>query len=186
MKIDITLKISPAMVKTAQENEKRVLVGHLGTHIDIMDKTFPLDYLEKEGIIFDVSDYNGQEINLTKEELNKIDENMFVLFYTGFIDKEEYGSPNYFKNHPELNDELIDNLIAKKVALIGIDCAGIKRGAKHPLTDQKLADKNIFVVENLCNLNEVLKLKQSFKVNTYPMNYINISGIPCRVIVSDK
>ena len=32
MLIDVTLKITPKMVKDAQGNEKKSLVGHLGTH----------------------------------------------------------------------------------------------------------------------------------------------------------
>ena len=54
MKIDITLKITPRMVTDAQGNEKKALVGHLGTHFDVMDKEFPLEYTERKAIIFDV------------------------------------------------------------------------------------------------------------------------------------
>ena len=43
MFIDMTLKITPKMVKDAQGNEKKALVGHLGTHFDVMDKEFPLE-----------------------------------------------------------------------------------------------------------------------------------------------
>jgi len=43
MLIDITLKITPKMVSDAQGNEKKALVGHLGTHFDVMNKEFPLE-----------------------------------------------------------------------------------------------------------------------------------------------
>ena len=43
MMIDITLKITPKMAVDAQGNEKKALVGHLGTHFDVMNKEFPLD-----------------------------------------------------------------------------------------------------------------------------------------------
>ncbi len=46
MKIDITLKITPKMMKDAQGNEKKAFVGHLGTHFDVMNKEFPLEYTE--------------------------------------------------------------------------------------------------------------------------------------------
>ena len=46
MKIDVTLKITPKMVTDAQGNEKKALVGHLGTHFDVMNKEFPLEYTE--------------------------------------------------------------------------------------------------------------------------------------------
>ena len=50
MKIDITLKITPKMMKDAQGNEKKAFVGHLGTHFDVMNKEFPLEYTERKGI----------------------------------------------------------------------------------------------------------------------------------------
>lgn len=43
MLIDLTLKITPKMVKDAQGNEKTALAGHLGTHFDVMNKVFPLN-----------------------------------------------------------------------------------------------------------------------------------------------
>lgn len=58
MKIDITLLVTPKMAKEAQENLKKALTGHLGTHFDVMNKTFPLEYTELEGIVFDIKD-NG-------------------------------------------------------------------------------------------------------------------------------
>ena len=45
MKIDVTLKITPKMAADAQGNEKKVLVGHLGTHFDVMNKEFPLELI---------------------------------------------------------------------------------------------------------------------------------------------
>ncbi len=64
MKIDITLKITPKMMTDAQGNEKKALVGHLGTHFDVMNKEFPLEYTQREGIIFDVSSAEERNIHL--------------------------------------------------------------------------------------------------------------------------
>ena len=47
MLIDITLKITPKMVTDVQGNEKKALVGHLGTHFDVMNKEFPLEYTKR-------------------------------------------------------------------------------------------------------------------------------------------
>ena len=44
------------MVKIASENEIKVLFGHIGTHFDVMNKTFPLNYTRRKGIVFDISD----------------------------------------------------------------------------------------------------------------------------------
>ena len=62
MKIDITLKITPKMVTDAQGNEKKALVGHLGTHFDVMNKEFPLEYTERNGIVFDIRRVRDRDI----------------------------------------------------------------------------------------------------------------------------
>ena len=38
------------------------------------------------------------------------------------------------------------------------------------------------LTENLYNLGELLSHNNSFKANTYPMNYAEMTGLPCRVV----
>lgn len=182
MKIDITFKITPKIAADAQGNEKKALVGHLGTHFDIMNKDFPLEYTERAGIVFDVSSVVNRDIDVQDIDFSKISENMFVAFYTGFIEREGYGTRRYFKEHPQLSFQLIDALLDRGVSIIGIDFAGVRRGVEHTPTDQRCADRGVFVVENLCNLKNVLSVNQSFRAHTYPMSYAGVTGLPCRVI----
>ena len=72
MKIDITLRITPKMVTDAQGNEKKTLVGHLGTHFDVMNKEFPLEYTERKGIIFDVSRVKNRDIDIVDIDMDKL------------------------------------------------------------------------------------------------------------------
>ncbi|MCP3968215.1 MAG: cyclase [Lentisphaerae bacterium] len=184
MLIDLSIKISRFAHKEALGNEKMVSFGHLGTHFDVMDKEFPLEYLKRNGVVLDVSNIEGRDIEVDDIDLSKVSKDMFVAFYTGFAEQEEYGTKSYFKNHPQLSDELIDELLSKKISIIGIDCAGIRRGKEHPPKDQYCSDKGVFVVENLCNLNEILKGKSVnfFTANTYPVNFSGLTGLPCRVV----
>jgi kynurenine formamidase len=186
MKIDLTLKITPKMVTDAQGNEKKALVGHLGTHFDVMDKEFPLEYTERKGVVFDVSGIEGRDIDIADVDLNKVAPDMFVAFHTGFIEDEGYGTRRYFTEHPQLSNELIGELLKKRVSIIGVDFAGVRRGAEHTPTDQRCAECGVFVVENLCNLNSLLEGGHTsdgiFVVNTYPMNYAQMTGLPCRVV----
>ena len=182
MKIDITLKITPSMVKDANGNEKKTLVGHLGTHFDVMNKEFPLDYTERKGVVFDVSKITDRDIDIEDIDLSKVSSDMFVAFYTGYIEKVEYGTSIYFKNHPQVSNRLIEELLNKKISIIGVDFAGVRRGKEHTPMDQHCADNGVFIVENLCNLYEVVKRNPFFKVNTYPMNYADVTGLPCRVV----
>ena len=182
MLIDITLRITPKMVADAQGNEKRALVGHLGTHFDVMDKEFPLEYTRRKAIVFDVSNIIDRDIDIYDVDMSKVEREMFVVFYTGFIEREAYGSKAYFATHPQLSEKLIEELLNVGVSLIGVDFAGIRRGKDHPMKDQYCADRGVFIIENLCNLKAVCEMGNSFIANTYPMNYAEMSGLPCRVV----
>lgn len=182
MLIDITLKITPKMVSDAQGNEKTALVGHLGTHFDVMNKEFPLIFTKRKGIVFDVSGITGRDICSDDINLNVVERDMFVAFYSSFIEHVTYGSRPYYATHPQLSDELIDRLLEKSISIIGIDFAGVRRGKEHTPKDQYCADRGVFIIENLCNLKRVLDKGRYFTAHTYPMNYAEMTGLPCRVV----
>lgn len=184
MFIDLTVLITPKMVVDVQGNERKALVGHLGTHFDVMDKEFPLDFVERKAIVFDVSNVAERDIGVSDIDISKVKSDMFVAFYTGFLRQEGYGTQSYFRDHPQLSDDLIDKLLDLGISIIGIDCAGIRRGKEHTPKDQYCADRNVFVIENLCNLDMMLSHKNNieFIANTYPVNYAEMTGLPCRVV----
>lgn len=184
MLIDCSLKVTKAMRTDAQGNETKALSGHLGTHFDVMNKVFPLAFTQREGIVFDVSKIRDRDIDLNDVELDLVKENQFVAFYTGFIEEESYGTARYFKEHPHLSFDLINALLDKKVSIIGIDAAGIRRGAEHTPTDQMCADRDVFVMENLVNLKKLVN--KDFIMNTYPINFEEWTGLPTRVIAEIK
>lgn len=64
MLTDITLKVISKMVTDVQGNESKSLVGHIGTHFDVMNKEFPLVYTRRKGIVFDVSSVCDRDIEL--------------------------------------------------------------------------------------------------------------------------
>lgn len=150
-----------------------------------MDKEFPIEYTKRKGIVFDVLKVRDRDICSSDIDLDMVREEMFVGFYTGYIDEVEYGSKLYFTGHPQLSDELIEKLLDKKICVIGIDCAGIRRGKEHTPKDQYCADRGVFIIENLCNLKELAQY-DLLTVNIYPMNYAEVTGLPCRVIAETE
>ncbi|MBM6993998.1 MAG: cyclase family protein [Prevotella sp.] len=182
-KIDISLLVTPKMVTDAQDNEKKALTGHIGTHFDVMNKKFPLDYTELRGIVFDISAQGQGETTSADIDLSLVGEGMFVAFHSGFIEQVGYGGAIYFKEHPTLSMELIEELLRRHVSIIGIDFAGVRRGHEHTPTDQLCADHGTFIIENLCHLAEVLEGHPHalFHAHTYPMNFSDMTGLPCRV-----
>lgn len=59
----------------------------------------------------------------------------------------------------------------------------IRRGVEHTQKDQYCADHNVFIIENLCNLDMVLTgdTVKTFEADIYPINFDFMSGLPCRV-----
>lgn len=182
MMIDITLSVTPKMLDTASENTTRSLIGHMGTHFDVMDKEFPLEYTVRDGLVFDVSHVKERDIEIGDMDLRQVRQDMFVAFYTGFTDQVEYGTQKYFKEHPQLSLALIEALLDRHISIIGIDCAGIRRGKEHVPADQRCADHGVFVVENLADLKAVLAVSAQFTARTYPVRFSGMTGLPCRVV----
>lgn len=186
MWIDLTVTVTPELSEKARANEKMTAFGHLGTHFDVMNLTFPLENARRSGLVLNVTEaaLAGPDIALSPETLDLVQEGDFVIFRTGRIEDVAYGSEAYFGTHPQLEHSLIDALIKKKVAMIGIDAAGIRRGCAHTPMDQYCADRGVFVVENLCNLEALLQDQKHgrFEIFTFPIKFEGMSGLPCRVM----
>ncbi|MFA5676173.1 MAG: cyclase family protein [Christensenellales bacterium] len=180
MLTDLTLSVTKNHIDKAFANEKMTAFGHLGTHFDVADKSFDIRHAICPAIVFDVSTTCGEIDSLP---LCDIFEGDFVIFHTGFIDKTPYGTPQYFSGHPWLSFALIDSLLEKRVRYIGIDAAGIRRGEQHTPTDNYCAKRDVFVIENLCNLKQVLAGRASARFTAYvfPVRFEGLSGLPCRV-----
>ena len=183
--IDLTTRVDLRTANEAQTNLDKARSGHLGTHFDVMDKEFPLDYMEREAIVFDVSAVGTtREISIGDIDLSAVPEQGFVALYTGYIEQVAYGTKEYFQFHPCLSMRLIEALLDKHVAIIAVDFAGVRNGKEHTPTDQLCADRGTFIVENVCNLAAVLRGQKMarFVAGTYPVNYVGTTGLPCRVI----
>ena len=182
MFVDLTLEVSKEMWQAATTNLARSFSGHIGTHFDIENKSFSLDYCRLKGWIFDVS-----SVPMTREigcsdiiDLDKVQEKMFVGFYSGYIEKEAYGSKKYFAEHPALSVELIEKLLEKMIRLIGLDFSGMRLGAEHNLMDRYCSDHGVFALENMCNLQAVME--RNVTIYTFPMRFQGMTGLPCRVL----
>lgn len=182
MQIDLTMRLTRAMLTEALETKNEALVGHAGTHFDRMDQEFPLDYTQREGIVFDVRGIFDREIGIGDIRLDAVEKEMFVVFYSGFSEIEEYGTRAYYANHPQLSYELIDALLEKGISVIGIDFAGIRRTPEHIPADQRCADRGVFVIENLRNLEKLLSMGRRFTAGIYPVYCEDMTGLPCRVV----
>jgi kynurenine formamidase len=186
LSVTVTEEILNSMANMTATGQIHPVVqfGHIGTHFDVMNKKFPLENTERRGILFDVSHVKEREIEAGDINIDKIAEHDFIMFYTGCLKENKFGTPEYLQSHLELSNALITGLVNKKVSMIGIDFPGIRKPAEHVRADHYCADHGVFVIENLANLEILLTAVkgQPFLVHTYPVNYDGLSGLPCRVI----
>jgi kynurenine formamidase len=195
MYIDLTVEVSPnkinfgSMLSKAAFNVvlklKKDLTWHLGTHLDGMNRDFPIEYVERKAVVFDVRNVKDRDISKQDIDLERVIKDTCIVFYSGKIDANPYGSKGYFsKDQPQVSHELIDYLLEKEVSLIALDFAGIRRGNEHVPTDQKCADKGTFIIENVCNIGKVYENTQAneFTIFTFPAKYTGTTGLPCRVV----
>ncbi|MBQ6655631.1 MAG: cyclase family protein [Erysipelotrichaceae bacterium] len=181
---DLTLPISRDDLISPAGQEKLRINGHFGTHFDVMDKSFPIEYVEREAVIFDVPAVTDRDIDESDIDLSLVREGMFVGFATGFIEQAGYGCEQYRHEHPRISVSLMEKLVERGVSLIGLDFAGARRHGEHTPMDQYCADHGTFIIENLCNLKEVAGKKGT--VYTFPLNCRGLSGLPCRVIMKTE
>ena len=179
MKIDLTLPIR------GEDLERGSRHGHIGTHFDGMKKDFPLEYSVRKAVLFDVSKVWDRDIGTEDVDLSLIEEGMAILFRSGFMKEKGYGSDEYRHDHPQLSVSLLDELIIKKVSLILLDFAGVRRGSEHTPMDQYLADRGTFVVENLVHTEDIPE-REALTLYTFPLAVSDLPGIPCRVIAETE
>lgn len=182
MIVDLTLPITPSMWDGSLGGHHGAPAGHIGTHFDTMNKTFPLDFLQREGVAFDVSAVRGRDIDSADVAMEMVKSGMFVAFYTGHMERVGYGTDAYFSAHPQLSDELIDRLLTKGVSIIGIDTAGVRRGKEHTPKDRYCAEHGTFIVENLCGLQTLVQRSKRCTMYTFPLPLTDVTGCPCRVV----
>ena len=189
MKIDLTYQLTKERIESyskqfSDRDKALIATGHMGTHFDVMGKVFPLDYTERNGIIFDVHNAGENEIEVKDINIDDVKQGDFVLFYTGVSEKYEYGSDEYNTFFPQLSWKLIETLADKKISVIGVDMRGIRKGEEHPKADNFCAQHGVFVVENLVNLDKLFEESKgkNLIIHTYPLNIRGFSGLPSRVI----
>jgi kynurenine formamidase len=184
VKVDLTLKVSASKVQEITSLQAITAFGHMGTHVDVMGKEFPLDNVSRRGRLIVVTRVAGRDIEPEDFAGVEFESRDVALIYTGFIDRVPYGTPEYFTMHPELSWEAVQYLLDRNVSLIGIDGTGLRRGDDHKKVDRLCAENNVFVVENLVNLKTLAGLPRdtTITISTLAVNIEGLTGLPCRVV----
>lgn len=173
-------------------NETKItFYTHTGTHLDapahlLKDglnlKSLAIEHFIGKGLVIDCTDLsNGEHINLLKlmsyrEQLLKTD---FVLFYTAWSKK--WGSNEYFKNFPVLDEKAAEFLSSLNIKGVGIDAISVDPvDAEDFVIHKKFLSKNIIIIENLTNLDKLIDI--SFNFTCFPLNLDVKDGSPVRAV----
>ncbi|RYD06520.1 hypothetical protein N752_04120 [Desulforamulus aquiferis] len=189
MKIDLSCKVDEKVLEAVGLGAQAFgtdldKAGHVGTHFDARDKEFSIEKIITRGIVFDIRHIKTGEVTIKDIDLSIIQPNDFIMFCSGILNTFGYGAKEYFGTYIELSDELVDALIGKNVSFIGVDMAGAKGPENHLRIDQYCADRGVFIIENLNNLDLLYETTNGspFTAYTFPVNMSGFSGLPCRVI----
>ncbi|MCL5775253.1 MAG: cyclase family protein [Patescibacteria group bacterium] len=156
---------------------------HSGTHLDAPAHFFPegkklsnlgIESFMGRGVLVDV---RGKG-NVGKEILEgvEIKAGDAVLLFTGW--QAKYGSKEYFDDYPVVSEELAKEFVRLKIKILGIDSSGPD---KEPFSIHKvLLEKEILILENLCNLEGLTKVKD-FEIIALPLK-LETDGAPARVV----
>jgi len=186
--IDISMKLEKnheVWKWLESQNNKLISTGHIGTHIDVYNKSeIPEIYIKTKGILIDCTSYNlDDEIGIETLKNKNIEKGDFVIFKTNIQEKYPYGSEVYIKSHNQLSWELINYLTYKEVSFIGIDCAGIRRGKEHFEADIKCEENNTYIIENLDLRNLTNDNSKKFLIYTIWIDNPLSTGLATRVFV---
>ena len=191
MIIDLSLAITKKcpIFKSASdaENAKLLSSGHIGTHLDtFLHKPIPLEWIDRSGILVDLRsawpDF-GPEIGSEALDGYEIRRGDFVILHTGFMNKHEYGTESYLRDHPQMAWSLIESLVEAGVSFIGLDAAGLRRGEEHIKADRFCEERETYVIENMTGLD----LLQEAAPTRFPLRVAWFSnelmtGIPVKVV----
>lgn len=180
---DPKLKIEPVGIfsKDSYTDHSISMGTHLGTHIDAPMhmienghslEQMPVEQFVGKGRLIEVKD---GKFDINQPELAKVEAGEIVLFHTGM--DSVFDTDEYFKNSPQMPEELAEFLVRKKIKMVGADMGS----PDHPpfKTHRILLGAGILIIENLTNLDKLVD--KEFTVYALPIK-LALDAAPARVI----
>ena len=170
------------------DSEAVFMSTHTGTHMDApshfvkgkpsIDR-IPASRFVAEGIVVRIRKKANELVQVAELKGHDIRENDAVVIATGW--ENHVRAKNYMSENPGLSAGAARYLVSKKVSVVAIDGPSIDAGADIAFTAHKiLLGKNILLVENLCNLEKVLKKRFTFVMA--PLKLQGSTGSPVRAL----
>lgn len=162
----------------------RVETGmHVGTHMDAPSHMlegakglaeYPPEHFIGRGVLLDARGKSSIDVDLLEGAPSL--EGAIVLIFTGF--DQRFEDENYYENYPELTEAFAQELVRQKPKIVGMDTPSPDRAPY--LIHKILLKEDVLIIENLCNLEELLPHKD-FKVSALPTKF-DAEAAPVRVV----
>jgi arylformamidase len=162
------------------------ILTHTGTHIDVPAHIFADG---KSVETYECDKFYGKAVIINCTKLSRIDEDLivktydpdkktdFLLFYTGW--SVYWGDEKYYENFPLLTPDAIKYICQLSLKGIGIDAISFDATGSDKLSNhKKLLEKEIILLENLCNLDQLIG--KNFILSCLPMKIKGSDGSPVR------
>lgn len=179
---EVMLENDKILARDHYVNHNLIMGMHVGTHLDL-----PAHMLSNDNFISDIEldRFNGtakliyaqgeNRIKYREKYNSLIEKDDIVIIYTGFADR--YGSLEYYQEHSVITKDLACFFVKKEIKMLGIDMPSPDYS---PYDIHNILFKNnIYILENLCNLDKLLGLK-SFEVLVFPLK-VRAEAAPVRV-----
>lgn len=157
---------------------------HVATHIDAplhmiaggkRISEIPLDQFVGTGVLVDVRRKSEITSDVLKDK--KLDKHTIVLLLSGY--SKHYKTPEYDQNYPRISLDFAEELVSRNVKILGLDFINPDTDESFPV-HKKLLGNDILIIENLTNLEGLLKI-QTFEVIAIPLK-LHTDASPVRVV----
>jgi kynurenine formamidase len=172
------------------------IATHIGTHMDAPAHAFagaatidqvPLDAVCGPGVVIHVAARPNEPITLADVRAGgpPIEVGDIVLLDTGFAKYAAAKDPAYL-NNPYLAQDLADELVAKKVKVLGVDCVTVDMPVAVRPPDfaypihRTLLGNNVLIVENLGDLSSLAGKR--LKIYAFPLKITGSDAGHVRVV----
>ncbi len=176
------------------DSEAMFMSTHTGTHVDAPSHFKPglasIDMISTDRLVCSAvlvrAEKSANQLIEQQDLGSQIREGNAVVIATGW--EKRSGNRNYTSENPGLSKQAARYLAKKRVNAVAIDCPSIDAGADSRFTAHNiLLSCNILVVENLCNLNTVIRSRRSRSSATFtliisPLKLGGATGSPARVL----
>ncbi len=168
------------------------MFSHTGTHMDppahifpgrmTLDQ-FPVDQFIGKALVIDCRHLREGD-TITLDEFKpygyKVERAEFLLFNLGW--DKRWGSDDYFKDYPCLDEQVMDFILKSSYKGIGFDVIGLDPINDDNLTRHKklFKDKEIVNIENLANLDQCGSDLVWF--SCFPLKIDDCDGSPIRAV----